>query len=110
MLFIHIDFTRVVKILPEVRQGFLFYVVNILSADVLVTQGAKASTTVIFMIYLVETVKFRPRTLGVNYKNLANPYMLKYTRSSLIEIMDCRLIYATPLSEPMLHFCQLKPY
>ena len=38
--------TQEIKILPHVRQD-LTYIVNIIGADVLATQGAKASATVI---------------------------------------------------------------
>ena len=36
--FLHIDMTQVVEILPQVRQEhYLFYIVNIMAADVLAT-------------------------------------------------------------------------
>ena len=43
MSLLQIDMTRVVEISPQVRQELtLFYIVNIMSADVLETQGARA--------------------------------------------------------------------
>ena len=51
------DMTQVVEILPQVRQTLTYSTVNIMSADVLVTQGTRASATMIFTvlnrIYLV---------------------------------------------------------
>ena len=49
MSFLHIDMTQLVEILPQVRQGptYLFYIVNIMVADVLATKGARASATMI---------------------------------------------------------------
>ena len=35
--FLHIDTTQVVEILPQIRQNYLFYLVNIMAADVLAT-------------------------------------------------------------------------
>ena len=44
MSFLHIDMTHVVEILPQVRQElYLFYMVSIMGAEVLATQGARAS-------------------------------------------------------------------
>ena len=36
-------------------------------------------------------------------------YMRRWTGSVLVQIMDCRLVGAKPLSEPMLEYCQLGP-
>ena len=36
-------------------------------------------------------------------------YMLRWTRSALVQIMACRLIGAKPLPEPTLTYCQLDP-
>ena len=44
MSFLLIDATRVIKILPQERQGPT-YVVSIVAADVLATQGARPSAT-----------------------------------------------------------------
>ena len=46
--FLHVDMTQVVEILPQVRRTYLSYMVNIMGADVLATQGARASATMIF--------------------------------------------------------------
>ena len=47
--FLHIDKAQVVQIVSQVRQGLtLFYIVNIMGADVLLTQGARASSAMIF--------------------------------------------------------------
>ena len=43
----HIDMTQVVEILPRVRQELTYSALNIMVADVLVTQGARASATMI---------------------------------------------------------------
>ena len=49
MSFLHIDIIQVVEILPQVWQDLnLFYIINIMGADVLATQGARASATMIF--------------------------------------------------------------
>ena len=49
MLFFHIGMTQVVEILGRVRpRTHLFYIVNIMGADVLATQGARASAAMIF--------------------------------------------------------------
>ena len=47
--FLHIDTMQVVEILPQIRQEptGLFCIVNIMAADVLATQGARASATMI---------------------------------------------------------------
>ena len=49
MSFLHTNKTQVVEIPPRVRQGptRLFYIINIMAADVLATQGARASATMI---------------------------------------------------------------
>ena len=51
MSLLHIDKTRVLKILPQVRPGptyIVFYVIaNIMGTDVLVTKGARASAAMI---------------------------------------------------------------
>ena len=46
--FLHIDMTQTAETLPQVRQGHLFYIINIMAADDLATQGARASATMIF--------------------------------------------------------------
>ena len=46
MSFLHIDMTQVVEMLSLVRI-YLFYMANIIGADDLATQGARASTTMI---------------------------------------------------------------
>ena len=55
MSFFHIDMAQVVEILPQVWQeltystrAYWFYIVNIMGAYVLGTQGARASATMIF--------------------------------------------------------------
>ena len=50
MSFLHIDMTRVVEILHLVRQKPA-YIVIIMGADVLVTQGARVSATMIFTVF-----------------------------------------------------------
>ena len=45
MSFLHMDMTQVVEILPH-----LFYIVHTMSADVLATQGARASSTMIITL------------------------------------------------------------
>ena len=42
--------TWVVEILPQVRQELAYSTVNIMGADVLATQGARASATMIFTV------------------------------------------------------------
>ena len=37
-------------------------------------------------------------------------YMRRWTRSSLVQIIACRLFGAKPLTKPMLVYCQLEPY
>ena len=44
MSFLHMDMTQVVEILPH-----LFYIANTMSADVLATQGARTSSTMIII-------------------------------------------------------------
>ena len=52
MSFLHTDMTQVIEILPHVRQELnLFYIVNIMGADVLATQGARASATMLFAMW-----------------------------------------------------------
>ena len=34
-------------------------------------------------------------------------YMRQWTRSALVQIMECRLFSAKPLSKPLLGYCQL---
>ena len=40
--------TQVVEILPQVTRTYLLYIVNDMGADVLATQGPRASSTMIF--------------------------------------------------------------
>ena len=47
MSFLRTDKTQVVEIPPRVRQGPVYYIINIMAADVLATQGARASATMI---------------------------------------------------------------
>ena len=47
MSLLHIDMTQEVEILPQVSQVYLFYIVNIMGADVLATQGARAPAPMI---------------------------------------------------------------
>ena len=44
----------------------LFFIVNIMGADVLVTQGSRASATIIFKLYCVESNNCNPHTSRVN--------------------------------------------
>ena len=47
--FLHSDMAQVVELLSRVRQELnLFYIVNSMGADVLETQGARASATTVF--------------------------------------------------------------
>ena len=45
--FLHTDMTQVVEILSCDKDKDLFYIVNIMGADVLATQGPRASATMI---------------------------------------------------------------
>ena len=47
MSFLHADMTQVAETLPQIRQELTYSTVNIVGADVLATQGARASTTMI---------------------------------------------------------------
>ena len=47
MSFLHIDMTQVVEILPQIGQGYPIYIVNIMAAGVLATQGARTSAVMI---------------------------------------------------------------
>ena len=47
MSFLHIDMIQVVEILPQIRQGPTHYLVNIMAAGVLATQGARASAAML---------------------------------------------------------------
>ena len=47
MSFLHIDITQIVEIFPQVKRAYLFYIFNIMGVDVLATQGARASGTMI---------------------------------------------------------------
>ena len=47
MSFLHINITQVVEILPQVGREHTYSTVNIKGADVLATQGARASATMI---------------------------------------------------------------
>ena len=51
------DMTQVVEILPltSKKRINLFYIVNIMGADIMATQGAGASATMIFTIYYLLT-------------------------------------------------------
>ena len=46
---LYIDMSQEVEILPRIRQGptYLFCIVNIMAADDLATQGARASATML---------------------------------------------------------------
>ena len=47
MSLLQVDMTHVVEILSQIRLNtFLSYIVNIMAADVLATNGAKASATI----------------------------------------------------------------
>ena len=48
MSFLHIDMAQVLEMLPQSKTiTYLFYIVNIMGADVLATQGGRASGTMI---------------------------------------------------------------
>ena len=48
MSFLYTDTSKIVEILPDLRPGlYLFYIVNIMVADVLAMQGARASAIMI---------------------------------------------------------------
>ena len=50
MSFLHTDMLKIIEILPRIRPGLnLFYMVNIMFADVLAMQGARASATMILI-------------------------------------------------------------
>ena len=65
MTFLHSDMTRVVEILPQVRQGttYIFYIVNVMAADILATQESKASATMILTI--LNRIKSVPARFGL---------------------------------------------
>ena len=48
--FLHTDMTKIVEILPRVRQGPTYLTVNIMAADRLTTQGARTPATMILSI------------------------------------------------------------
>ena len=50
MLLLNIEMKQLAEILPQVRQEH-FNIVNIMGADVLATQGARASPTIIFAMW-----------------------------------------------------------
>ena len=60
MSLFHIITTKVVEILPQVRQELTYSTVNIMGADVLAMQGASTSTTMIFtMLNRIESCPTR---------------------------------------------------
>ena len=58
----------VVEILPCVKHDYLVFIVNIMGADVLVTQGASASASMILIMSKRNYVKFGPRTSRIKIK------------------------------------------
>ena len=46
---------------------------------------------------------------GINSLRLSDVYMCRHSRTSLVQIMACRLFGAKPLSKPMLEYCHLDP-
>ena len=46
---------------------------------------------------------------GINSSPPSAAYMRQWIRSTLVQIMACRLFGAKPLSEPVLGYCQLEP-
>ena len=48
MSFLHIDMTQVIEILSQRTRTYLFYIVNIMGADVLAMQGARTSAAMIW--------------------------------------------------------------
>ena len=49
MAFLHIDMAQVVETLSWLKP-LIFYIVNIMGADILAMQGAKTSATMIFIM------------------------------------------------------------
>ena len=50
MSFLHIDMPKIIEMIPRIRPGLnLFYIVNIMFADVFATQGARASATMVLI-------------------------------------------------------------
>ena len=49
MSFLHTDMQKIIEILPHIRPGLIYFTVIIMVADVLATQGAKASATMILI-------------------------------------------------------------
>ena len=54
MSFLQIDMAQVIEILPQVRKELSYSTVSTMGADVLATQGARASATMIIDIDLVK--------------------------------------------------------
>ena len=58
-----------------------------------------------FENYLFENAATFPGSQWVNSLRPSDAYMRRWTGSSLVQIMACRLFGAKPLSEPMLEYC-----
>ena len=79
---LHTNKTQVVEIPPRVRQG-LFYIINIMAADVLATQGARASATMI-LTYL-KRVNSVPKRKGLTHPGMADNVLYTFVYS----LNDC---------------------
>ena len=73
--FLHSDMAQVVELLSRVRQELnLFYIVNSMGADVLETQGARASATMVLTMLNQNNLVFAHQGLikGLNQANLCH--------------------------------------
>ena len=57
--------------------------------------------------HISEITSRSPREKWVDSSLLSAAYMRQWTRSSLVQVMACRLLGAKPLPKPMLTYCHL---
>ena len=80
----------------------LFFVINAIVANHLVTQGARASVAMVVTL-LSKNIPVSAPELLTHWGRVI--HLRQQTRPSLVQIMACRLIGTKPSSEPMLAYC-----
>ena len=88
MSFLHIDMAQVVEIFPFSKtRTYLLYIVSIMGADVLATQGARTSATMIltFLNQIIQSQHIRVNNVLANERlqNWSQPF---YTHSHSVEL------------------------
>ena len=103
MSFLHIDMAQVLKMLPQSKTiTYLFYIVNIMGADVLATQGGRASGTMI--LTTLNSINSVPARQGL--KSTCRPEMQRLLRHIYCK-GACQVSKRSTLFESKCHNCEI---